>query len=167
MKKIRKSLGILLVFTFLFSIILPLHHLVFAQQNSDEIEQMVEVGDGSDNGSQLTSEENNDEALNEEASTTEGEQVEDAKLAEQEAAPAEEVDDKKETEVEATLEVAEESTPEPQKATNAKEIYLDGAKGSDDNDGLTPETAFKTFEKAKAVATESQSVEKNYCDRNR
>ncbi|MGI6722001.1 MAG: Cna B-type domain-containing protein [Anaerovoracaceae bacterium] len=37
-------------------------------------------------------------------------------------------------------------------------IYLNGSRGSDSNDGSTPETAVKTFEKAKALATSDQSI---------
>lgn len=37
-------------------------------------------------------------------------------------------------------------------------IYLDGKKGKDDNDGSSVETAVKTFEKAKELATENQNI---------
>ena len=37
-------------------------------------------------------------------------------------------------------------------------IYLDGKKGKDENDGSSVETAVKTFEKAKEMATENQNI---------
>lgn len=41
-------------------------------------------------------------------------------------------------------------------------MYLNGAVGNDANDGLTPETPVKTFERAKALATENQAIETIY-----
>ncbi|MDO5732618.1 MAG: hypothetical protein Q4P72_02395 [Eubacteriales bacterium] len=42
----------------------------------------------------------------------------------------------------------------------AGELYLDGKNGDDAADGLTPETAVKTFEKAKELATTHQTIKK-------
>lgn len=40
----------------------------------------------------------------------------------------------------------------------ATKLYLNGVSGDDTNDGLTPEKALKTFEKAKEMATSNQQI---------
>lgn len=64
----------------------------------------------------------------------------------------------KESNFEEELEINEEKVGEAVADPNLKAIYLNGQAVDDEKDGSTPETAVKTFERAKKLATENQNI---------
>lgn len=66
----------------------------------------------------------------------------------------------KESNFEEVIEIGEEKVNEAVGNPNATEVYLKGQSGDDTKDGSTPETAVKTFERAKELATANQNIEK-------
>lgn len=66
----------------------------------------------------------------------------------------------KESNFEEAIEIGEEKVNEAVGDPNATEVYLNGQRGDDANDGSAPEKAVKSFERAKTLATANQNIEK-------
>lgn len=66
----------------------------------------------------------------------------------------------KESNFEEAIEIGKEKVNEAVADPNLKVIYLNGQAVDDEKDGSIPETAVKTFERAKKLATANQNIEK-------
>lgn len=66
----------------------------------------------------------------------------------------------KESNFEEAIEIGKEKVNEAVADPNLKAIYLNGQAVDDEKDGSIPETAVKTFERAKKLATANQNIEK-------
>lgn len=76
----------------------------------------------------------------------------------EEAVPGENAENA-DVEAEDELETSEENVPDPVRGAGDT-IYLNGQSGDNNNDGLTPEKAVKTFGQAKKLATDNKQIEK-------
>lgn len=66
----------------------------------------------------------------------------------------------KESNFEEAIEINEEKVNEAVGDSNATEVYLNGQRGDDANDGSAPEKAVESFKRAKDLATANQNIEK-------
>ena len=66
----------------------------------------------------------------------------------------------KESNFEEAIEIGEEKVNEAVGDPNATEVYLNGQRGDDANDGSAPEKAVESFKRAKTLATANQNIEK-------
>lgn len=66
----------------------------------------------------------------------------------------------KESNFEEAIEIGEEKVNEAVGDPNATEVYLNGQRGDDANDGSAPEKAVESFKRAKDLATANQNIEK-------
>ncbi|WP_294984985.1 Cna B-type domain-containing protein [uncultured Fenollaria sp.] len=66
----------------------------------------------------------------------------------------------KESNFEEVIEIGEEKVNEAVGDPNATEVYLNGQRGDDANDGSAPEKAVESFKRAKTLATANKNIEK-------